>query len=374
MQDNGINSGYGGPGYPGAYGHNNSGGMPPVQGGYPPSYQQQIAPPPGFGHAPMQPVLPPPKPGYYWQLMSYWQEEFGPLPDGSFGPRPVQKFYYDEAPIPRPVFPHHHVYPMALVEGKGDVETEEEKVATATSEKVQKAVTAPVEEEDSFEDIDETGEFKDGGVMVLGNMSDHMHSPLTEKESALISPVISPVSSPLPQPKPPTHSEVLANYQKNFRRRDSLAYPAHQPKYFARTDEINQNNWRVAARHYLPLDIIDRISQLEHIEDQHSQGPSFKIPCQVKSTHRSHKFKFEDGVIELTLDANGRPKHYFLRPAKGGDYLKMHMKGEHLDRYKEVQKASHYPELGTSQKAHDKRHLKFRSAYGIEITIPKKNR
>lgn len=196
----------------------------------------------------------------------------------------------------------------------------------------------------------------------------------------------SPIASKVNNENPfASHEEVLRFYRQEHLSPEK-AYPwsnytkeyYKEPGSFKSSDMQNsaiRKSWLTAAIHFLPLDIIKDLDELECLTSRTEyEDFCFNIPCRAKITKQGVEGdqSFENSTIRLILSRRGRPLHLMLTKInnKKDSYIDRHL-GDVKQEHEVKQKELHWPELYEAGKNSDV-YKTYTSDYGLEITIRKK--
>lgn len=197
-----------------------------------------------------------------------------------------------------------------------------------------------------------------------------------------------------PQPEP-THESALMSYRKTYQQKSpypesyrnnkkdyyrdpALFNPARFGPVKSYIDQTIIDQWLCAALHFLPLDIVGRLDEIDHSKKRDKFGNFvFLIPCFASCTHphfqRIAKLReLQNACIEFVLTEQGEPVHFFMRPLAGRseEHLVKHL-GDCKEAHDEVQTELHFPRLQDTQTKKQVT-FKFNSEYHFEITVIKK--
>lgn len=359
-------------------------------GGAPASYPQGNA---GYGAYPMGQQLPPPMPGHYWAEHVVMATTFGPLSDGSYGPICYPVVQYFQAPFQDPYYQPRMMAPgepqeTPIAQTAEKVSSSSESVLNASeveeeeSPELKDTDNQATQSVDGKDELDDHGQYGDSGAVLVDSPLSFLGTPLTDSALGLLSSLIEEESKA-------THDEALNLYRTHFRFSSPLPSRGGSIHRYEEISRQGFYGWKEAALHELPLEIIDNLETLVHLEDMRKGDTEdccrFLIPCSAKSI-KLYDFEIQKGVIEITLSPAGKPLHVFLRPLDGRDeeYLEKNLEDLQSD-YHEAHFDSSFPSLdkGVIHKESknnpkigypvcDSLYFKCLSKYGLEITIPKK--
>jgi hypothetical protein len=119
-----------------------------------------------------------------------------------------------------------------------------------------------------------------------------------------------------------TRNNPLDLYQRYFLEHDS--YPPRYLSYStSHPQDPTKSGWFTHATHFLPLQILAELKNLEYFEDIYEGKTRFLIPCLVTankeqtskmdSRNKKELNRYKLSVIEFTVLDSGAPNHLFLR-------------------------------------------------------------
>ncbi len=190
------------------------------------------------------------------------------------------------------------------------------------------------------------------------------------------------------------HTAALKKYLTVFRYNQESQYPNRKGVHYREGVHYSKYEWKEAAVHLLPLEIIDSMDKLVHFEEVFKGSieycPKFNIPCFVKSNQDfkgiGAMIEFTKATIEFTITPEGKPIHLFLRVLqnKNDKYLKKNL-GSKKDVLKALNNAE-FPTLNDASRYNAKPHfsstqkvvddnlfMTFFSKFGLDIRIKKNN-